>query len=189
MPTPIALYHCNGTDNTAVDSSVNARNAALANVLRGSDVTGGIGYSLYFSDASGVGTIPHDTGLDALGTAGGSFSACAWIYRLNENGFCIFSKPSATSWAVYINDDAGEPSGCIGLFANDDGGATNYRAPSHVPLNAWHHVAVVFDQTNHEIRFYLDGVIDTTTANNGNIVGTMPHRSSQSTKRRFLTLH
>jgi len=85
----------------------------------------------------------------------------AWIYpQTYTNAFIVGSTYTGGTIPYYLHlgSSVGGSSGGVGnvVFSTYDGGWSGCVTTSAVPLNAWTHVAAVFDGTN--MRIYINGV-------------------------------
>jgi len=90
----------------------------------------------------------------------------AWIYPTSATNFKrIIGKMYTTSWSLMMV----ETSNLLRLEIHNGSGAVDHNSASAILLNTWTHVAVTFDAGNNEVKFYINGVLDATRAETGNI--------------------
>ena len=124
------------------------------------------GGSGYF-DGSGD-NLQVTTATAAVVVTGGAFTLEAWAYNLNSGG----------SYYMMISEDDGSSTGqCFQFRVNANklelvyfttsarSSAVTVTSTASVPLNCWNHLAVSWGGAGTGIRLFINGVLDTTTAN------------------------
>lgn len=92
------------------------------------------------------------------------FTLSAWVYITSYDasvGAEILSKrlPAANSgWSWAINGNDNTPLGAVS-FGPGRGETTAYGV-APVPLNTWHMVTCMYTLSNHNLRIFIDGVLD-----------------------------
>lgn len=148
-----------GDGTVAADSSVNARDATLGGGATWVD--GMTGSAVELDGSTGYAA----TSTSVLNTAA-SFSVSAWVRdtdtthtgvvasqtSTNNDGFALYYSVGYNRWVFNRN--------------SSDGNATTVRAIStSVPVQGqWTHLIGVYDAVNKQIRVYVNGVLEATTA-------------------------
>ena len=114
-------------------------------------------YSLEFNQTTSNVNCGSDASLDNL--ADNAFTAEAWVYSRGYGvGWnIIFDKTAgaATGWNIILDNASGITGTiyCAGVPATTISGVTN------MPLNAWKHIAMTWDDAaDRKIRLFIDGV-------------------------------
>ncbi|MBI4977683.1 MAG: LamG domain-containing protein [Spirochaetes bacterium] len=159
----IGYWPCDESEGTTVkDVSGNAYNATGAVTFAPGKVGGAV--KLNGTPAGALNfKVPTDK---QPGTS--SFSVAMWV---NPSTLDIDAKEKRRrmfgidQWpAIYavvdVNTD-GVPNFSIG-YKNEDGskGSSGVSAKKKIAINAWSHIAVVFDRENMKMKFYINGIVD-----------------------------
>jgi hypothetical protein len=146
----------------AIADSV-GKNTQLSSATSGAAV-GAIDTALAFDGAENNLDIGSAAAIDNLfaagGTAGAWFFAETWGEQLHGR---IFDKGHVSGWSLWVNND--ERAASVGFLHGTTTGGWGYwnTAANTVSLNAWHHVAVVFNKASsaNDPVFYVDGSLVT----------------------------
>lgn len=104
-------------------------------------------------------SIPNSPSLNADLAAGGSFTIDAWIFPTSyANIPTIVGNNWTSGYWVGISS-----AGKIRFYP---GGGQYSESNASVPLNAWTHVAVSFNQGKKEVRFFINNALDKTATLN-----------------------
>ena len=149
----------NGNGN---DASGNGHNGAIQSVATTTDRAGQAGQALAFDAVSSSFTVPDAA---PLRLASSDFTIAVWVYETNRNASyqdCLISKrgsANADGWFLGITGQL-DPEAVLGhLFYQVSGGNDPYVASTTaVPLNQWHHLAVVYSNSTQNLQMYIDGV-------------------------------
>jgi len=168
-------------DQTANDSSGNSHNGTLkggATITAGGAPTAGGGndpYALSVNGSSGFVDIPGP-----LVNTAQSYSVAAWVNLANTNGFQTFVSVDGTN-ATGDNSISGfflQLRGDNHLFAiaqinTDAPGPATHADSTIVPsANTWYQVTGVYDGAARQLRLYVNGQLQGTTAYNGGFTAT-----------------
>ena len=160
----VAVLHMN---STALDSSVHDNDGFQSNVVIANGISGGAG------DWNGVNsyiTLGSDASIDDIFSGGGTVSA--WIHAdsLGENDHGgIADKATSTFGAASNGDGWAFQVGVNGTLIFEHGftGSQGVWKTNNgsLTLNAWHHVAVVYDNSSagNDPLLYIDGVLQAMT--------------------------
>jgi hypothetical protein len=109
------------------------------------------------------------TALDNIFVGGGTAEAWFYARTWGENGFGrIFDKGHVSGWSLTV-DNTDAPASVVFLHGTTTGGWGFWTANNSVTLNAWHHVALVYDKnlTANDPAIYIDGRAVTVTRDTG----------------------
>ncbi len=98
----------------------------------------------------------NSTGLDGV-------SVSAWVRTTDGSRQVIASFDRNEYWRLEI-DGTGGGLGQIGWDVRTAGGTIDFGSNSRVDDGGWHHVVGVFDGAGQEMRIFIDGVLDNSTA-------------------------
>lgn len=107
--------------------------------------------------------------IDNVFTGGGTAEAWFYARTWGENGFGrIFDKGHVSGWSLTV-DNTDAPASVVFLHGTTTGGWGFWTANNSVTLNAWHHVALVYDKgsTGNDPAIYIDGRTVTVTRDTG----------------------
>ncbi|GAA3092407.1 LamG-like jellyroll fold domain-containing protein [Streptosporangium carneum] len=170
LPTgEVAYYKLDETSGTtAADSSGHNATATLTGPV--THDTGQLGQALVFANDQS-----DNNGNDAYAATAGpllhtnaSFSVSAWVKLTDPVGEqTVFSQSGTVQpgFALAYNDSPGNPDldqkWWLSMPATDAGSTSYTVAASDKPakVNAWTHVAAVYDATAHKLRLYVDGAL------------------------------
>lgn len=159
-----AVYHMpNGTTLSGTDSTANANSGTVTGTPSGT--AGKMGGAGSFTVGTDFIEVPHSTSI-CVGT---QITLSAWVKvnSWNSNGGLIVQKRSRYyaseaserfNYSLWI-DGAGK---LLFQYARTAGFSTSYDTGTSVSTGAWHHVAAVATDSDQKIRFYLDGVLNST---------------------------
>ncbi|QQR78684.1 MAG: VCBS repeat-containing protein [Candidatus Moraniibacteriota bacterium] len=140
-----------GTGTTTSDASSNGYSGTLTNGPAWT--TGKVGSALNFDGANDYVNMGSQTGLRLPG----SFTLAAWVYPTTLSGDRdIITKvnPSSSEYHFQVTDNKLQ----LG-FSNGSNNWYYYEVPTTgMSLNAWSHVAGVFDDAGNVMRIYINGV-------------------------------
>jgi len=168
-------------DQTANDSSGNGHNGTLqggATITAGGAPTAGGGNDPYALSVNGSSGFVDISG--PLVNTAQSYSVAAWVNLANTNGFQTFVSVDGTN-ASGDNSISGfflQLRGDNHLFAiaqinSDAPGPATYAASTFAPsANTWYQVTGVYDGAAHQLRLYVNGQLQGTTAYNGGFTAT-----------------
>ncbi len=158
----VAMSFNEASGATVSDTSGTDNHGSIANAVR---VPGKYGNGLSFNGTNSFVTI---TGSPSLNLTTG-MTVEAWANPATLSSFrVIFTKEMSgtDAWALNANDNGSLP----GMFirtGSSTGPLTGALGNSQLPLNTWTHVAGTYDGS--QLRFYVNGVLVTTTAVTGSI--------------------
>ncbi|MCF7812710.1 carbohydrate binding domain-containing protein [Candidatus Gracilibacteria bacterium] len=99
----------------------------------------------------------------------GSFSVTAWIKDSGSGGHWFVKRESGSTNAGYELGIDGT-NGSLSWYLNDGTSAIADTADTTSASDGtWHHVGIVFDRTNNQIRRYVDGTATGTVSNFGSL--------------------
>ena len=119
-----------------------------------------------------VGDFEASVDNDALNPGTGDFTAEAWFYHdgtLGTTGMILSDgneDANKEGYSIFVDN------GNLVVRVSDGGNADQMTAASHIDLGStpgWKHVSMVIDQTNGEVRGYLDGDAAGWTAGYGGV--------------------
>ncbi len=95
----------------------------------------------------------------------GSFTATAWIrpetFGDNDYGRIVAKQQYVggfgPGWSVYLVNNGTNPTGDRSFCVNIDTGFSECAADLSIDLDTWQHIAVVFDDVNDKVLFYVNG--------------------------------
>ncbi len=160
--------------STAADSSGNNNTGTLVNAP--THTAGKVGNGLSFNGTSQVVNIPSSTSLDIGGTGSTPMSIALWV-----NPQALSGGDSALVSKLWTAGTTASPHYQYGLELNSGTGPVLYfgtgsgttrttaTMPSNLTLNAWTHLAVVYDGSS-LVSWYKDGVLVGTTPATGSLV-------------------
>lgn len=139
------------------------KNTALGSVTSGS-AAGVIDVARSFDGSDDNLDIGSATAIDDLFSSGGT--AEAWFFAdtwgEDQHGR-LFDKGHNLGWSLWVNNS--ERAASIGFLHGTASGSWGYwnTAANSVTLNAWHHIAVVYNKSSsaNDAVFYLDGELAT----------------------------
>lgn len=155
---------------TAADSSSGGNTGTLTNMDPNTDwVAGKLGNALDFDGSNDSVLNAATNGMTGLATV----TLSAWIYPRGWGGADlgrIIQQDSGGGpqyWVLLLNGPAGSPNPrSLRFFADWDPTDGSWYTPSDsITLNAWHHVAAVYDGSSsaNDPLLYIDGVLQTLT--------------------------
>lgn len=162
----------NRTQTTLYDVSPNTANATLTNfetVAASTSLFEGtnsnylagftsINHALNFDGTDDQVVVPHDA---ALNLNGGDFTLEAWVYPTSGTAETIVSKGAGGSNPnenIFFFQIQG--SKLVLQLGNTSVTSQKFFSTTDVTLNAWNHVAAVFNNTTKTVTFYLNGTAD-----------------------------
>ena len=143
---------------TAADSSGAANPGVLVNPTW---TTGRNGAALGFTGSQ------YAAGAGPAVTTSTSFTVSAWAYLSDDTAYrTVVSQDGVTVSGFVLHYHDGLNRWCMNMMSNDaDAGAVDVACSTAAPaLNAWTHLAGVFDSSAGNIRLYVNGVLQATTA-------------------------
>jgi hypothetical protein len=157
--TVVMLRMNEAAGTTADDASTNNRDGTLNNMLGTEWTAGKLNNCLAFDGSNDYVGISDDAVLDPA-----SFTAEFWVNldsTANGQGLCAKRDGSNNGF-----DFTTTGNGKI-QFSVDTGAGNDKKATSSTQLNSgtWYHVAGTYDGTN--LKIYIDGALEATTANSG----------------------
>ncbi|NVB77763.1 MAG: DUF2341 domain-containing protein [Kofleriaceae bacterium] len=165
-----------------LDSAVDSTGKNTAAAMTSGTVAGRIGKARSFDGADDVIDLGSASAIDNLFSGGGT--AEAWFYATTwgeSSHGRIFDKGHDTGWSLWVDNVEVQQS--MGFLHGGGGNSWGFwSSPAQsVTLNAWHHVAVVYNKntSGNNATLYLDGSAVTTTRID-NPSGTMDDDSSHS---------
>jgi hypothetical protein len=166
--SPIAWYRLGEASGTTMtDSSGNSRSGTYANVTLAATglLAGDSDTAASFNGTASKGTVNNASWMD-VGTA---FTVEAWI-STSATGFreiaAQYNTSSVRAWEFRIDSTTGALN-----FIKLAGGTTSSIGSGSIRDGAKHHCVATYDGAN--IRLYVDGVLNQTTASTGSISGTL----------------
>jgi hypothetical protein len=164
-----------------LDSDLDSTGKNTASAATSGTVAGRIGKARSFDGADDVIDLGSANAIDNLFAGGGT--AEAWFYATTwgeSSHGRIFDKGHTDGWSLWVNNVEVQQS--MGFLHGGGGSSWGFwSSPAQsVTLNAWHHVAVVYNKnaSGNNATIYLDGIAVTTTRVD-NPSGTMDNDSSQ----------
>jgi hypothetical protein len=150
----LVLHMAGAGDSTGKNTNIISSAIFLA--------AGRIGEARSFNGTTSFVNVGSETAVDNVFVNGGT--AEAWFYASGwgENDFGrLFDKGNANGWSMFIDND--NASGSMDLLhgtTTGNGLAQWYIGANSVSLNAWHHVAMVYNKssTNNDPLFYINGI-------------------------------
>ena len=147
----MAAYGFDETSGTQVlDASGNGNHGTLSNATRTTQAK--FGRALSFSGSNSLVTVSDSNSLDL--TSGMTLSA--WVYPTTwASGWktvIMKERSGGLAYALYANSDAGLPNSTLSIGSYD----RQLTVGSHLPSNAWTHLAATYDGTTQ--RLYVNGV-------------------------------
>lgn len=164
-PNPSNLIAYWSFDGNAIDYSGHGNNGTASGVTSTTDRFGNTTGAYHFNGTSSYVTVPDNVSLRLSGT---DFTLNSWIKLDSYNasyGSSIFSKHVAgadNGWTWSVTGNATSPTGK--LFFGPGGGSSNVTGTGTISTGAWHMVTTVYSYSTHQIKMYIDGVLDTTSA-------------------------
>ena len=159
----LALLHFDGANNSTVFTDNSPFNQTVAVVTGTPKISTAMsrfgGSSLYLDGSSSI-KIPNNANLN-LGT--GAFTIEFWFYLL--------SLPSSDAWFLH---KSGSPQQAISISHSTRQLFSGFLSASLVSAatitaGAWHHVAVVRESANGQIKQYFNGLNEGTMNNSGSV--------------------
>jgi len=148
-----AVFHMDAIADAA------GKNLALAAVTSGS-APGRIDIACGFDGVDDYVDIGSATAIDDVFAAGGTAEAWFYAETFGETGYGrIFDKGHEFGWSIFVNNaERAESLGFLHGSGTQSWGFWNTVANT-MTLNAWHHVAVVYNQASaaNVPLFYVDG--------------------------------
>ena len=168
-------------DQTANDSSGNGHNGTLkggATITAGGAPTAGGGndpYALSVNGSSGFVDIPGP-----LVNTAQSYSVAAWVNLANTNGFQTFVSVDGTNASgdssisgFFLQLRGDNHRFAIAQINTDAPGPATHADSTIVPsANTWYQVTGVYDGAARQLRLYVNGQLQGTTAYNGGFTAT-----------------
>ncbi len=159
LPLPHLHFKCNENDNDSmVCDSINSING-VAYDNEGEcnteefDIVGKINNAFTFDGnqyitCGNTGNITSD------------LSVFAWVYVDNSSqNRTVISKSGNNAYRLLVNEN-----GKISVFINDGSGAEEKSSSNSIPIAQWVHIGISIDFSSEEIKFYINGTLDTTLA-------------------------
>ncbi|MCF6193674.1 MAG: DUF5050 domain-containing protein, partial [Kangiellaceae bacterium] len=151
LPGPIAHWKLNeNTGTTALDSE-GGHDGVLANGASwdfGAN-KGGVKFSAWQDRI----VVPHDQTL----SINNKLTLMSWVYidELQPSRVIVHKGIDSLTHTYYL----GLYNSAIQFALSPDGGGWNnvVSGDTDIQINKWHHVAVTFDDSSDEVKFYLDG--------------------------------
>ena len=165
-PGLVAAYNFNeGSGTTVSDSSGHG----ITGILQGATWTSGgrYGNALSFNGSSSY----VDLGNPALLQITGSMTLSAWVKATSnpsDDGEIVAKSDSASGWQLKTSADTGPHTFGVRVAAGANVPSRRYGTTVR-SLNAWYHVAGVYDAAARTLDIYVNGVW-----NNGVLTGTVP---------------
>ncbi len=94
-----------------------------------------------------------------------NFTVMAWVMMdsVTQDGVAQATKTSGNDgWLLFYDDDHATPKR-MDFFVQKTGETQRVKTTNILKVNEWHHYAGVKDDSNSELRIYVDGVLDNTT--------------------------
>ena len=159
LPLPYLHFKCNDNDNDSIvyDSLNTINGTAYDN--EGECNT---------EEFSIVGKINNAFAFDGnryincgnTGNITSNLSAFAWVYLDNSSqNRTIISKSGNNAYLLFVNGN-----GKISVFLNDGSGTEEKSSSNSIPIYQWVHIGISIDFSLEEIKFYINGTLDTTLA-------------------------
>ena len=98
------------------------------------------------------------------------FSFRAWVLEIERNiSFqdAIITKRGTgneNGWFFSITGSAGPGGGGNAYYQASGGVDPSALSTSNVTLNIWHHIALTYNSASEDLRFFIDGIFDSSTA-------------------------
>src|SRR6476619_6905792 len=162
-PGLVAAYNFNeGTGTTVADVS---GNNLTGTVVGATWTTGRYGNALSFNGSSSYVDLGNPVALQLTG----SMTLEAWIFATANpaNDGQIIAKSSGPGWQLKTSPDTGAQT--FGVKAFGASGSAQRYSSSQRLLNAWYHVAGVYDASAGTLSLYINGSLD-----NGSLIGLIP---------------
>ena len=163
---PVAAYNFNqGSGTTVTDASGHG----VTGSIQGATWTSGgrYGNALSFNGSSSY----VDLGNPALLQITGSMTLSAWVKATSnpsDDGEIVAKSDSASGWQLKTSADTGPHTFGVRVAAGANVPSRRYGTTVR-SLNAWYHVAGVYDAAARTLDIYVNGVW-----NNGVLTGTVP---------------
>jgi hypothetical protein len=159
----VAYYPFNGD---ASDASGNGHDGTIFNAVATADRFGQPLGALAFNGTNAYIDVPDSSPLNLSAT---DFTIAAWIFETQRNtnfNDCIASKRAKASdsgWFLSVRGDSDpQHTGCI-FYSVSSGADPRMYSANVVPLNQWHHVAVVYTFASASMSMFIDGKLDSAT--------------------------
>ncbi|TXL13492.1 hypothetical protein BMR06_16780, partial [Methylococcaceae bacterium HT5] len=141
-------------DNNASDSSGNGNDGVERGGITYTD--GVQGQAVKFDGVDDYIYVNHDESLNVSR----DFSISFWIYRATDNGIQDVLVKGRDCSNHYMFNASGSNAGSRGQAFNVGNGYSwcdGVSVSASFPINEWHHVTGIIDNTNGVIKYYLDG--------------------------------
>ncbi|GAW87850.1 hypothetical protein bplSymb_SCF21901P001 [Bathymodiolus platifrons methanotrophic gill symbiont] len=144
-------------ENDASDSSGNGNDGTEHGGI--TYTTGVQGQAVKFDGVDDYIYVNHDESLNVSG----DFSISFWLYRATNNGIQDILVKGRDCLNHYMFNASGSNAGSRGQAFNVGNGSwwcDGVSASTSFPINEWHHVTGIIDNTNGVIKYYLDGELE-----------------------------
>ncbi|MCI0400484.1 MAG: fibronectin type III domain-containing protein, partial [Gammaproteobacteria bacterium] len=173
----VAAYGFDEGSGTAVsDASGNSNSGTLTGATWTTE--GKYGSAIVFDGVDDFVSLPNSVSLGLTSSA--TFSA--WIFATADpaDDAAIISKaggPGNRGWQIKTSPDTGQHAYAVEVAIKKNSIVQRHSVIAR-QLNAWHHVAGVYDASSQTLDIYVDGVVS-----NGPLSGTIPTAQRNSTVR------
>jgi hypothetical protein len=183
----IAHWPFNGNGN---DLSGNSRNATLTNLVSTTDRFGNASSAYQFNGVSSYATVADHSAL-RLGNT--DFTINVWVKLNSYNtsiGSILLNKRLIgvnNGWSWSASGQQSLPAGRLAF--GPGGGSIGASGTTVFSLSSWHMVTSVFNNSNGQLSFYIDGVLDNTSiilSPNGAVTADLHIGNDSSTGGYFL---
>lgn len=160
----VGYYPFNGN---ALDESGNAHHGVVHGAVLTTDRFGNTAQAYQFDGSTAYIQVADSVPLRLANT---DFTLSAWVYETARNSSwqdAILTKRGSTTtrsngwfWSIRGNlEDSAFPVGSL-YYQGSGGNDPAASSGTPVPLRGWHHIVTVYDNANHSMKMYVNGVLD-----------------------------